>query len=184
MCRRWTLPAWFPNVASSLGYVYALSGRLAEGVELLQEAVDRTAATGNMVRHSSEVAMLGEAQLLSGHLDAADTLARRALELARAHSERGNEAGALRLLGEVERCRVRPDVQVAETRYGEALRLAGECGMRPLAACCHLGLGRLYLRVGHAPGAKEHLGRAVELLGAVGMPFWLGQAEAAWREVR
>src|SRR5260370_25305347 len=51
LCRKWTLPAWFPNLASSLGYAYVLSGRLEEGVPLLREAIDEATRMGTGDHH-------------------------------------------------------------------------------------------------------------------------------------
>ena len=64
--------------------------------------------------------------------------------------------GALRLFGES------PPVATprsdAEDDYRGALALAGELGMRPLVAHCHLGLGKLYRRTGktRAGGRTPH----------------------------
>ena len=44
---------------------------------------------------------LGEGYLLSGRLADASDLAERALQLSRTHKERGHEAWALKLLGDV-----------------------------------------------------------------------------------
>jgi tetratricopeptide (TPR) repeat protein len=85
------------------------------------------------------VIWLGEAYLLAGRLDEASTQAQRALEFSRAHQERGNEAYALRLLGEVAAQR-HPPGERAEAHYRQALALAEELGMRPLVAHCHQGL--------------------------------------------
>jgi tetratricopeptide (TPR) repeat protein len=183
LCRTWHLPAWFPNIASSLGYAYALAGRLDEGVSLLEQAVEETAATGVMVRHSIEVAMLGHAHLLAGRTAEAWSLGRRALELAKTHSERGNEAAAFRLLGEVAAQEGPPQPGVAERHFRDGLALAQACAARPLVAACHLGLGRLFQGTGARPSAAEHLGRAVDLYREMEMPFWLAKAEAAFREV-
>ena len=58
------------------------------------------------------------------------------------------EAWALRLLGEIAAQAGPPDLESAQARYGQALALADELGMRPLVAHCHLGLGKLYRRTG------------------------------------
>src|SRR5438093_13599780 len=96
---------------------------------------------------STRVFWLSEAYLLAGRLAEASTQAQRALEFSRAHQERGNEAYALRLLGEVASQCGPPDVEPAATHFCQALALAEELGMRPLQAHCHLGLGTLYLKV-------------------------------------
>ena len=66
----------------------------------------------------------------------------------------------------------------AEGYYREALALAGELGMRPLVAHCHLGLGS-------SPGARaspsrpsERLTTATTMYREMGMTYWLEQAEA------
>ena len=58
--------------------------------------------------------------------------------------QRGYQAYALRLLGEIAAQREPPEVEQAEAHYQQALALADELGMRPLQAHCHLGLGTLY----------------------------------------
>ena len=69
--------------------------------------------------------------------------------LAREHGERGHEAWALWLLGELE-CEPGLNPLRAAESYGEALETATSLEMRPLVAHCHLGLGKLYGRMGHA----------------------------------
>ena len=71
-----------------------------------------------------------------------------ALALARAHQERGHQAYALRLLGDIPARREPPEAEQAEAHYQQALALAEELGMRPLQAHCHLGLGTLYAKIG------------------------------------
>ena len=70
--------------------------------------------------------------------------------MARAQPQRGTEAWAWRLLGEIAAQTDPPGVQEAETAYQEALTRASDLGMRPLVAHCHLGLGKLYRRTGDA----------------------------------
>ena len=101
----------------------------------------------------------------------------RAVMLARGRGERGNEAWALRLLGEIASHHARPDVATAEAHYGAAMTLASELEIRPLSAHCHLGLGRLYRRTGKREQAQEHLTAATEMYGEMGMTYWLEKVE-------
>jgi hypothetical protein len=103
--------------------------------------------------------------------------------LARERGERGHEAWALRLLGEIAARDDRPDVVTAEAHYGDALTLASALGMRPLAAHCHLGRGTLYAKIGRREQAHSELSAALESYRAMGMTFWLSQAEAALDQV-
>src|SRR5262249_23365849 len=116
---------------------------------------------------------LGEAQLLAGHLEEAHVLAERALALTRRHQERGNEAYALRLLGDIAARREPPAIEQAEAHYQQALVLAEELGMRPLQAHCHRSRGMLYSQTGRAALARAALSSAVELYRAMDMTFWL-----------
>jgi hypothetical protein len=75
------------------------------------------------------------------------------------------------------------DVQEAEAHFRSAIGLAQELGMRPLAAHCHLGLGRLYRRTGQRREAQEHLAVAATMYREMDMRFWLDQAEAEIREL-
>ena len=121
--------------------------------------------------------------MLAGRLEEAHALAERALALARAHQERGHQAYALRLLGEIAARREPPESDQAGDHYRQALALAEELGMRPLVAHCHLGLGKLYAKLGRRAEARAELSAAVELYRAMEMTFWLPQAEAALAEV-
>ena len=50
--------------------------------------------------------------------------------------------------------------------------------MRPLAAHCHFGLGRLYRRTGNPGRARQHLTAAKNMYSEMDMGFWLTQVEA------
>jgi tetratricopeptide (TPR) repeat protein len=69
-------------------------------------------------------------------------------------------------------------VELAEAYYHQALTLAEELGMRPLVAHCHLGLGKLYRRMGRRQEAQEHLTTATSMYREMGMTYWLERAEA------
>ena len=75
---------------------------------------------------------LAEGYLLANCGSEASHAATRALELARSRKEKGNEAWALHMVGEVS---CNPDLDgshAAEARYGEALALASEKVQRAL----------------------------------------------------
>jgi tetratricopeptide (TPR) repeat protein len=146
---------------------------------LLGQAVKQAASAGLIGRRSFYVARQGEGYLLAGRLDEAIQLARQALDSSCDHRERGHEAWALRLLGEIAAHGDSPDVGTAETHYHEPFALATELGMRPLVAHCHLGLGRLYRRTGDQAKAEEHLATATAMYREMGMNFWLEKTEAA-----
>jgi class 3 adenylate cyclase/tetratricopeptide (TPR) repeat protein len=181
LCQTWDIRAWFPNMASHLGYAYALAGRIAEAVPLLEQAEQR--GTGTRGGYSLNVGYVSEAYLLAGRREEAVQCAGRALDLSRAHKERGHEAWALRLLGEIAARRSPPEVAQAEAHYQQALTLAEELGMRPLQAHCHQGLGTLYAATGQREQARTALATAIALYRAMDMTFWLPQTEAALAQV-
>jgi len=177
-CQEREVPLLSPFVSSILGYSYALSGRTNEGLPLLQQGLERTETAGFRLQQALCIAYLSEAYLLAGRWEDAAALARRAHSLALNHGERGHEAWALRLLGEIAARPDPPEIDQAEARYRQALRLAEELGMRPLVAHCRLGLGTLYRKVGCAEQAQAELATAAALYRAMEMPFWLARAEA------
>jgi class 3 adenylate cyclase/tetratricopeptide (TPR) repeat protein len=178
ICQEADLPFYFPWMAAALGAAYTLSGRVADAVPLLTQALEQTIATEMVVYQAFCSLPLGEAQLLAGRLEEAHALAERTLTLAREHQERGHQAYALRLLGEIAARREPPESDQAGDYYRQALTLAEELGMRPLMAHCHLGLGKLYVTIRRHTEARAVLSAAIELYRAMEMTFWLPQAEA------
>jgi class 3 adenylate cyclase/tetratricopeptide (TPR) repeat protein len=170
-------------IAAALGYAYALQGRLAEGCALLEEAISESIRTGGLRGLAYRVAGLSEVCRLAGRDDEAWQHARQALDLARQHKERADEALALHQLGVVQAYADPPDAVQAEAHYQQALALANELGMRPLMAHCHLGLGRLYGQTGRIEQAQAALTAAIALYRAMDMTFWLPQAETALAQV-
>jgi tetratricopeptide (TPR) repeat protein len=183
LCQDTGLPIHFPWMAAVLGAAYTLAGRVADAVPLLMQATEQATATAMIVTQALCSFSLGEAQMLAGRLEEAHALAERALALTRAHKEQGNEAYALRLLGEIAAQRKPPEAEPAEDYYRQALALAEELGMRPLQAHCHRDLGTLYAMTGQREQARAELAIAIELYKAMDMIFWLPQAEAVLAQV-
>lgn len=169
LCQTWSFPLFFALVAPPLGHALVHSGRIADGLRLLEPAVRQAASMKYMVYQSRRVAWLGKAHLLAGRVDDARELADAALELARRHQERGHEAWALHLLGEVAFRGDPPVVEDGEAAYRQALRLADALGMRPLVAHCHLGLGNLYRLAGRTDEAGTELKAVGEMFHALEM---------------
>src|SRR5262249_49166917 len=148
-----------------------------------EQAEQTGAALGTMGGHVLRVGYVGEAYLLAGRMQEAVQRAGRALDLARAQKERGHEAWARRLLGEITAQRDPPEIELATHHYQQALALADELGMRPLQAHCHRGLGTLYAQIGWREQACAALTTAIALYRAMEMTFWLPQTEAALTQV-
>jgi tetratricopeptide (TPR) repeat protein len=182
-CKVTNFSSWFASLASTLGAAYTLSGRLAEALPLLQQAVQQATSLRLLVHQTLSHTHLSEAYLLASHLEEAYQHAQQALSLSRTRQERGYEAYILRLLGDIHRRHDPPQVETAEGFYRQALALADELGMRPLQAHCHSGLGRLYRHTGQSEHARAALSTAIDMYRDMHMTFWLPQAQAALAEV-
>ena len=169
------------SAAALLGYAHALAGRLPDALVLLERGVRDSHAMKLVPRRALSLAHLGEAYLLAGRREEAREQARQALELHQAHGERGWRAYTLRLLGEIAAQGAPPDIETAEGWYRQAVDVAQDCGMRPLVAHCHLGLGKLYRRTGRRELTHEHLTTATTMYREMDMRFWLEKAEAEIR---
>jgi class 3 adenylate cyclase/tetratricopeptide (TPR) repeat protein len=183
LCQDTDLPFYFPLMAVALGSAYTLAGRIANAIPLLTQAMEQTTAMELVSYQALCHLSLGEAHMLSGRLEEAHALTERALALTRKHQERGEQAYALRFLGDIAVRREPPEAAQAEAHYRQALALAEGLGMRPLQAHCHLGLGMLYVKTGQREQARTELSTAIELYRAMDMTFWLPQAEAALAQV-
>ena len=82
----------------------------------------------------------------------------------------------MHLIGGIDARRDPPNAAEAEDYYRRALELAEELGMRPLAAHCHLGLGRLYRHSGEPGKSGTHIETATAMYRDMNMEFWLDRA--------
>jgi hypothetical protein len=148
-------------------------GRVDDGLALLRQSASTVETRSLAVQQVRVLALLCEAWVRAGRLDDATTAATRALSLARARGQRGDEATVLSVLARVALAASPPDRESAERRYAEALEHGVRVGMRPLVAHCHLGLGKLYRRTDKREQAHEHLTTAMTMYREMDMRFWL-----------
>jgi class 3 adenylate cyclase/tetratricopeptide (TPR) repeat protein len=165
-------PTWWWVTTGLLGYAYALAGRGAEGVSLLEEASEAGELKAAGTWHSLVLVHLAETYALAGRPEDARVCAGRALPLTRERGQRGWQARMLRLVAEL------TVPEQADGPYRDALALAEQLEMRPLVAHCHLGLGKLYRHAGKRQEAQEHLNTATTMYREMGMTYWLEKAEA------
>ena len=183
VCQTANIPRLFPMAAAFLSAAYALAGRAAEALPLLDQTLERVAAGRRVNFQALVLTELSEALLLVSRVEEARALAERLHELSRTLAGHGYQAHAYRLLGEVAMRREPPDVDQATTHYCQALTLAEALGMRPLQAHCHRGLGTLYATSGQQEQARAELSTAINLYRAMDMTFWLPEAEATLVQV-
>lgn len=162
--------------SASLGAAYTLVGRTGEAVACLEGAVEVGESTKSL--DPSTLVALGYAYLSAGRSEDAARRAREALTACCQRTTRNVEANALHLIGDIAASREPPAPEDAAQHYAQALAVAGELGMLPLVAHCHLGLGKLYWRTDKREQARAYLTAATTMYSDMDMPFWLAQAEA------
>ncbi|MGF6872860.1 AAA family ATPase [Paraburkholderia sp. MM5477-R1] len=145
MCKSAEFPIFIPRIAACLGAAYASLGRTDEALVLLEEAVRQAAASNLTFGQSLVLSIFGRVCQLAGRQDEAVAHAHHAIDLARASGERGNEAWAGCLLGDLvsDGNATAPRIEEAHNHYRMALMIAHDLGMRPLQAQCLYGLSWL-----------------------------------------
>ncbi len=178
ICQEADLPVWFPRMAEVLGAAYTLHGRVDDAVSLLTPVIEQSTSSKTLAFPALCTLSLAEAHALTGRIETAQELAERALSHTRRHQERGHQAYALRLLGDIAAHRRPAEPELAESQYRQALKLSEQLAMRPLEAHCRLSLGTLYARMRRVEAARAELTAATELYSALKMTFWMSQARA------
>jgi hypothetical protein len=168
---------WSRQCAAALACAYVQSGRIDDGLRLIDPGTDVPRFWGSHVLYRR-----GEALLDAGRAGEALPVAEAGLELAGQMEERGNEAQLLRLLGDVRLSLDGAGSAKAEECYRRGLALGEERAMRPLAAQCQLGLGRS-IRARDPAEARERMTAALTTFRDLEMPLWLDRATHALAEV-
>ena len=179
---KWHLDALTPGVKGSLGFAYALSDRLADGLSMLEEAVNDIEASGRLAFHTLLNIYLGEVLLKLKKFKQASSVTGQALKLARVRGEQGVEAMALRLLAEVDLYGQAVNRNRAEALYAKSIGLAQKLGMHPLIARCHLGLGYLLRLNGEYEKSRESFLMASSAFRKMQMHYFLNVTETALRD--
>ena len=171
------LAVYFPRIASSLGTAYVHSGRVTEGLALLQRADAIGASIQFRYGQPLVLTELGKAWLVAGDQARAGECASRALALAREVARAGVEAYARHLLGKV--ASPRRSARHHGGRDGASARprawptSAGCARSRRTAtsASASSTVGSTTAR-----GAEEHLTTASTMYREMEMAFWLDKA--------
>jgi tetratricopeptide (TPR) repeat protein len=173
------------RAASHLAYALVLRGERERGLRCLARTLDGStgASRDEWHRHGTATGygtVTANTYLAAGCLEEARAEIRQGLAAAAERNAWGYRAPLLRLEAEV---LTHQDPARARERLEEALALAAELCMRPEAAHCHLGLGKLSRRTGKRGQAQEHLTTATTMYREMGMTYWLEKAEAEVREL-
>ncbi|HEY7252747.1 MAG TPA: hypothetical protein VIG37_19770, partial [Methylomirabilota bacterium] len=167
--REMDLTAWLPMLLCARGIVQCRQEPGGAGLAMIEEGVQRGTALRILSRQAQRLTWMAEAYRLAGRTDEAVAAATDAHRLASEQGERGSAAGAMRMLA----------AATADAKsYEAALDAARALGMRPVEALCHLGLAILAEGARDAAPAREHAARALEMLRAMDMRYWLPRAES------
>jgi len=176
LCHQWNLAMLAVAGRGRLGQAYVLSGRLAEGIALLGQAASAFGIMQHRAAASITYAQLGQAYLLADRRADALDCARRSLAIASEGGQRGHEAMATWLFGEI--AAIDGGLGQADGHYRDALALAQKIGFRPLVAHCHRSLAKLHGRSGTRERSSEHFAIATAMYREMDMQFYLQQVEA------
>jgi len=175
LCDGGDFPVQRVSTLARLGYAYVQSGRLADGLALLEGVAPHVDRIDGFWRPTM-LGWLGEGYLRAGRVEDAARVADRAQALAPGNAP-SVRASMLRLAAEVASHGAPVDVARAAGLYREAAALAEALDLRLLRAHCHLGHGRLYRSVGDPRGRAE-LSAAVDAFRSMGVAHWLSIAES------
>ena len=184
LAKEWYLDALTPGIQGSLGFAYAISGRLEEGLQMLKEAVKDIEASGRLAFHTLFNVYLGEVLLRTSDYDEAEVIADKALNLARERGEKSFEAMALHLMADLCAHRSSANKQRVERLYSESIALARKLNMRPLVARCILGLGDLLRQLKNTDQSREKYLIALSDFRDMQMQHFVTVTETALRDVR
>ncbi len=178
ICGASNIQVLMPHMGSNLGYAYALAGRVDDAIPLLEKADQQSKLSGRKAAWALRLTWLGYASLLGRQIGKAREQAQRAVALASDAGERGYEAWAHKLLGDVIQ-EESSNLSEALNHYGASMALATEFGMLPLQAHIHLTRGRLHHRENQIEQARTELSLALTSFRGLEMLLWTDEAEQA-----
>jgi tetratricopeptide (TPR) repeat protein len=176
ICNANNIQVLMPHIGSNLAYAYALAGRVDDAIPLVERADEQSKLSGRKAAWAMRLTLLGHASLLGHQIGAAREQAQRAVALATDAGERGYEAWARELLGDVIQ-QESSNPSEARDHYLASMALATELAMRPLQAHVHLSLGRLHCRENQIEKARTELSLALTSYRSMEMPIGIGAAE-------
>ena len=169
LCDRWSFRVWRSRLVSTLGVTYARSGRTEKGLQLAAQAVSDGEKMRLIADKPGLLIRLGQASLIARRFEAALTLGKQAADIAVAHEAKGDEAWARFLMGRACWASEPKDLDESEKHLDSALRLAGACEARPLAAFCNTTLCGIYTERGDQARAKQFDAAATATYRELGM---------------
>jgi tetratricopeptide (TPR) repeat protein len=101
VCRARVIGYWVPLICSSLGLAYVMCRRQAEALPLLEQALEVLPSAQMTIYQPLLLVSVSETSLSAGRTDEATRHAEQAVRVSRERGDRGTQAHAFRLLGEI-----------------------------------------------------------------------------------
>jgi tetratricopeptide (TPR) repeat protein len=172
LCKAHDLDAYVSRIMAALGCAKARSGRVHDGLQLLQEAVALDRSDEARTTRAFALTALAEASLLAGDAEKALSHVTESLRQTEKYRERGEEAYARWLHATILSVSAE-NSEAASSMFMGAADLAAELGMKPLLAHCYLGLGDLDASCGVTSPLCAPWDRGLRLLETLGMRRWI-----------
>lgn len=171
--REWSLNIWGAPIKSSLGELRILTGRLEDGLDLLEQAVlDTEIRRSSATWLAPTLISLAKAYQCADRLDDAALTASRALSLARRCGQQADMCRALFVLGDVT-AQAKPVILAeAERHFEEAVALAKGLKMRPMEIHISCGLANVARQRGSEQIYASAIKEAADQYRNLGMIFW------------
>jgi class 3 adenylate cyclase/tetratricopeptide (TPR) repeat protein len=180
-CRQSGVRTHFSYTMGNLGYAYLLSNKPGRALAFLEVGAEKENLDSASFWVAHPLIVLAEAYRVIGKTRLADETISRALELANSREERALEAWAMPVMAEINADLDK--IEQAIDWYRQGLSRASEFSMLPLAAYCHLGLGQLLFKNGHAEKARTEINTAIDLYRSMDIKLWGQQAEAVLTKI-
>ncbi len=163
-----------------LGFAYLESGNAARAIPALEQAIPLLHVSRFRTFEAWFTAFLAEAHRREGRLEMAESLARRALEIATQAKFGIGMGWAQQALGRI--ARARGDLGAAEARFEEARQTFDSLHSRYESARTSLDLATTAAARGDSPAAGKHLTAARALFARLGVDRYVERADAVAAE--
>ena len=167
-----------PLSAAALGYALIKTGEPTDGLALLESAVRQANEHDCLFQLSQQTTWLAEGYLHAGDIQSALNQAKLAIAMARENGEKGEEAWAHWVMGEILLASQKRTTDKCAKAFRQALAIAEENKMAPLVAHCLAGLSRLEAGRGSPDEALQLSEAASEQYAALDMSAFLHSAPA------
>jgi class 3 adenylate cyclase/tetratricopeptide (TPR) repeat protein len=163
LARAGAISLLIPSSMRYLGRAYAVTGRLKDARELMNEAIERTKVQGLLGMRLWSGAAMAVVQLRSSAMSEARETLFTTLELSRQYGFRPLQAHLMRLIGNLHDWGGERQPDAAEPWYRRSILLADELGMRPEAAQARRDIAVSLNRAGRAEEAALYEAEARDL---------------------